>query len=167
MNNQEKIDLLKNRFSSEEYILGFLKEYTIFLSHGIKLYSEYSKFVAKNPSYIPSENLTWEADFWGSRVVPTLNGMKQACEEAKLQMVLGNKRNIVTLAMDLSGFSKGMDGSDWGKAFANILRSELHREFHTAYRISSQMGSNISKTLNDRWKDLSILNPQITGPVDI
>lgn len=167
MNDQEKIDFLKKKFSSKIYILDFLEEYKNFASYGIELYFEYEKFITQNPTYIPSEDLAWEADFWKSRVVPNLNGMKQACQEAELQMALGNKHNTLTLAMDLTGFSRGMDGSDWGKSFSNLLSNDLQIEFYNCYKKCSQMGSNISKTLNNRWKDSSILNEKVTGPVDI
>ena len=164
MNQILKIKLLKRKFQSLGYIEEFIENYQSFLQTGLEGLELYQQYRKAYPEFTPSEYLLLEEDFWGHRVKPNFYGMLRSSEEALNNFRAGKKSTVRSLAMDFRGLSRGFDGIR--EEFMDVCTPELRKKYRALYKQANKQANNVAKTINDRWKDSSILKEAITGPID-
>ena len=164
MNQTLKIKLLKRKFQSLEYIEKFIENYQHFLQTGLDGLEIYQKYRKANPDFIPSDYLLMEENFWEHRAKPNFYGMLRSSEESLSNFKAGKKSTVGALAGDFRGLSRGFDGIE--EEFMDIASPELRKRYLKLYKQTSRQADNVAKTINERWKDSSILKETITGPID-
>src|SRR5690554_7468294 len=62
------------------------------------------------------------------------------------------------------GISRGFDGIE--ENFMDVATPEMRKEYLRLYKLTIRQACNIEKTINNWWKDTSIVDEEITGPID-
>src|SRR5690554_3278668 len=68
------------------------------------------------------------------------------------------------LAGDFRGISRGFDGIR--ENFMDVATPEMRKEYRHLFNVVNFQACNIEKTINNWWKDTSIVDEDITGPID-
>ena len=164
MNPHTKSQLLKRKFQSLEYIEQFIDHYQQFIDTGLDALASYKEYKKKNPSFIPTKRMETDEWLWDKKVRPNFLGMRSSSVEALQNAKQGKKTTVRSLAGDFRGLSRSMDGIR--EAFMDIPDPSVKEEYLSLWKITSREARNIEKTINQWWKEDSILKESITGPID-
>ena len=164
MNEQLKIILLKRKFQSIPYFEEFIKNYKAFLKTGLQALDIYLKYRQEHPEFEPNNTLLREEDFWIDRVKPNFEGMHYRADEALELAKQGDNSTLDSLAGSFRGISRGFDGIE--ENFMDVATPEMRKEYLRLYKLTIRQACNIEKTINNWWKDTSIVDEEITGPID-
>ena len=164
MNEQLKITLLKRKFQSIPYFEEFISNYKKFNQTGIKAFDAYQQYRQEHPEFQPSNTLLMEEDFWEYRAIPNFYGNLGAADEALENARKGKVSTIRSLAGDFRGISRGFDGIE--ENFMDVATPEMRKEYRHLFNVVNFQACNIEKTINNWWKDTSIVDEDITGPID-
>ncbi len=164
MKDTLKITLLKRKFQSLTYIEAFISNYQKFVQTGLDSFEVYQKYRQQHSEFAPDNTLLMEEDFWEYCVKPNFKGMLQRSKEALKNARMGKKTTVRSLAGSFRGLSRGFDGIE--ESFMDIATPKAREKYLQLWKLVSKQASNIEKTINNRWKDSSILDEEITGPID-
>ncbi|GAB1258005.1 hypothetical protein NBRC116494_25070 [Aurantivibrio plasticivorans] len=163
MKESTKIQLLKQYFISEEYILEFINSYQDFIEHSLRALDSYKKLKASTSL---STNKDWDIDeeLWDKKVKPNFLSMQNASQTALAEYKKNNLDYLDRLAGDFRGLSKNMDGIR--ESFMEALDASIKKIYFQQWKNTTRSARNIEKTINNWWKDSSILDENITGPIE-
>lgn len=164
MTPEKKILLLKRKFQSLQYIEQFIAHYQEFIDTGLKALELYKKYKINNPSFVSTPDMDTDEYLWELKVKPNFLGMHASSIEALENAKYGKNSTVRSLAADFRGLSKSMDGI--GESFMDVPDSDIKKHYLELWKITGKESRNIEKTINQWWKDSSILDKEITGPID-
>ncbi|WP_152558846.1 hypothetical protein [Endozoicomonas numazuensis] len=159
-----KSRLLKRKFQSLEYIEQFIGHYQQFLDTGLSALTSYKDYKKQNPTFVPTKLMDTDEWLWDIKVRPNFLRMHSSSVKAMNFAKKNNMDYVDGLAGDMRGLSRSMDGIR--EAFMDILDPSVKEEYLSLWKITSREARNIEKTINQWWKEDSILKESITGPID-
>jgi hypothetical protein len=167
MKDELKIQLLKRKFQSLKYIEEFISNYQTFVQTGLDASDKYKQYRQTHTDFIPNDEMAFEEDFWESRVKPNFQRMLSSSQNTLLRLSNNEKGAIDYLdglAGDFRGLSRGFDGTR--ETFMDIVNPDIRKTYLKLWNITDFQACNIEKTINNWWEDSSILDEEITGPID-
>ena len=101
---------------------------------------------------------------WDQKVKPNFLSMRKSSEEALNFAKQNNIGYTRGLSGDFRGLNKSMDGIR--ESFMDVLDPKIKEEYLPRWKSTDIEAHNIEKTINNWWKPASILDEEITGPID-
>src|SRR5690554_7461097 len=90
--------------------------------------------------------------------------MHYRADEALELAKQGDNSTLDSLAGSFRGISRGFDGIR--ENFMDVATPEMRKEYRHLFNVVNFQACNIEKTINNWWKDTSIVDEEITGPID-
>lgn len=164
MKKEIKEKLLLRKFSSLDYIEEFISHYKGFVIAGINAVAAY-RALPIEPVYQNNYNeISSDIELWEKKVLPNFRRMNESADYALKMSKQGNFDYVDSLAGDLRGLSKDMDGIN--ETFMDYIDSNIKYQYFSNLDQAKIEGDNILWTLSNYWDPGEILDMKITGPID-
>ena len=162
MKPELKENLLLRMFGSFEYIEKFVTQFVSAVDaaeEGIGYYK------ANPPADLKTRlELKGTISMWENRALPNFRRMKMNALAGLEAAKVNNYDIIEGLTGSFRGFGKDMDGIT-DKWWPYVDKS-IHEKYFTNLKAAMTTGDNVYRTVGNRWRPGSILDDEITGPID-
>ena len=144
----------------EEYTQHFIE----FIDTGLLALSTYQNLNSKPINAPNYSDIQSDTQQWVKKVKPNFILMKENILESIQNARSGKFSTIASAAGNFRGLSKDMDGIR--ETFMDFIDPEIKKRYFSEWKITGTMGNNIRNTVNQHWLPGSILDEEITGPID-